>query len=432
MHVEATVKKLPKSEVEITVTLPWEEWSRQIDKAAQNVAKDVKVQGFRPGKVPRAVLEQKYGKALLLSEAAELAIQASYPHVLQQEKLDAIGRPQAEIKTVEEGKALEYVVKTAIVPEVKLKKGWDKDIQKVNKEQKDVKVEVTDEDLDKEIQRLAQTRAKFVAVDREAKKGDNAEVDFQVTMGGVPIEGGTSKKHPIVLGSGAFIPGFEEALEGMKAGEEKEFELVFPAEYHAKDLAGKPAMFKVKLVSVQERETPEIDDAFAQSLGKFKDLAELKDNFRTGMAEEKKAQAEEAHRTKMLDVLVAAAETELPEVLVHDELHKMMHEFDGQIQGMGMDFQEYLNGMGKTKEDLEKDWHPQAEKRLTASLALEQVAREKEVEASPEEIEAEMNKTMQYYRNVKDMEKNIDLERLYTYVKGKLQNEAVFKVLEKM
>jgi trigger factor len=432
MRMDVTVKKLPKSEVEIAVTLAWEDWSRHIDKAAEKVSKDVKLKGFRPGKVPRAVLEQKYGKALLLSEAAELAIQASYPHVLQQEKLDAIGRPQAEIRTVADGKALEYVVKTAVVPEVKLKKGWEKDVQKANKEQKDAKLEVSEEDLEKEIGRLAQTRAKFVAVDRTAKSGDNVEVDFQVLMGGVPIEGGTSKKHPVVLGSGAFIPGFEEAIEGMKAGEEKSFELTFPADYHAKDLAGKPATFDVKLVSVQEREIPEINDAFAQSLGKFKDLAELKENFRSGMLEEKKVQAEEAHRTGMIEALVAASEAELPEVLVHDELHKMMHEFEGQIQGMGMDFEEYLKGMGKTREDLEKDWHGQAEKRLLASLALEKVAREREIEASPEEIEAEMNKTMQYYRNVKDMEKNIDLERLYTFVKGKLQNERVFELLAKM
>jgi trigger factor len=430
--MEVTKKVLPKSEVEVTVSLPWEDWSKHIDNAAENVAKNVKMQGFRPGKVPRAVLEQKYGKALLLHEAAELAIQASYPQVLEQEKIDAIGRPQAEIKTVEEGKALEYVVKTAVVPQVKLKDSWKKGVQKANKEEATTKVEVPEEDIEKEMKRLAQTRSKFVTVNREARKGDTVEVDFQVRMDGVPIEGGTSKKHPLVLGSGAFIPGFEETLEGMKAGEEKEFELTFPAEYHAKDLAGKPASFQVKMLLVQEQEIPEVNDAFAQSLGNFKTIAELRENLRSGMAEEKKVQAEEGHRAKITEALIAAAEAELPEVLVHEELHKMLHEFEAQIQSLGMDFEEYLKGIGKTKDDLHKDWHGQAEKRLLASLALEEVARQEEVDVASEEIEAEMNKTLQYYRNVKDMEKNIDLERLYAYVKGKMRNEKVFEILTKM
>lgn len=430
--MEVVVKQLPKSEVEISVSLPWEAWSKHIDKAVDRLAKDVKIQGFRPGKVPQSVLEQKYGRALILSEAAEIAVQESYPQALAQNHVDAIGKPEAEIKTVEDNKALEYVVKTAIVPKVTLKAAWEKEVKKINQAEKGAEATVSDEDVEKEVERLAMTRAKYVTVNRPAKSGDNVEVDFQVMIGGVPIEGGTSKKHPIVLGSGAFIPGFEEAVEGMEAGQEKDFELTFPSEYHAKDLAGKPATFHVKVGLVQEREIPAIDDAFAQSLGKFKDIAELRENFKTGMLEEKKQQTQEAHRTKIVDALVEAAEAELPEVLIHEELHKMIHEFEAQIQGMGMDFQEYLKSIKKTEKELHDEWEPQAEKRLLASLALEEVARDKEIEAAQEEIEAEMNKTMQYYRNVKDMEKNIDLERLYSYVKGKLQNEKVFEALLKM
>lgn len=429
--MNVTVKKLEKSEVEVSVSLPWEDWKKHMDKAAANVAKDVKMQGFRPGKVPREVIEKKYGKGVILQEAADMAIQVSYPEVLKQEKLEPIGRPQAEIKTAEEGKDLEYVVKTAVMPEVKLKK-WQDAVKKVNKESAGEKIEVSDEDVDKELERLAKTRAKFITVNRAAQKGDNVEIDFEALRDGVVIENGTGYKHPLVLGSSTFIPGFEDHLIGMGAGDEKEFELEFPKEYHAKDLAGQKATFRVKLGLVQEREIPLIDDTFAQSLGKFNDLGELRGNMRDGMLEEKKAQASEAHRAKIVEVLIEAVETEIPEVMIDEEVHKMIHEFEGQIQTMGMNFEDYLKELGKTHKDMHKEWAPQAEKRLKAALALEEVAKEQEVEIDAADVETEMNKTLLQYKSIKDIEKNIDLEKLYSYVKGRMQNEKVFDVLVKM
>jgi len=258
------VKPLEQSEVEITVSLPWEDWKKYADKAAKSIAKDVKMPGFRPGKVPQAVIEKKYGKEGILLEAADLAVQDSYAEVLRQEKLETIGRPKAEVKTAEEGKALEYVVTTAVMPKATLKP-WKDAVKKINKEVAAEKIEASDEEVQKELERLAKTRAKFITVNRAAKTGDNVEVDFQVLRDGVVIENGTGKKHPLVLGSNTFIPGFEEKLIGMMAGEEAEFELSFPAEYHAKNLAGQTATFKVELRLVQERDVPALDDVFAQS-----------------------------------------------------------------------------------------------------------------------------------------------------------------------
>ncbi|MDD5083939.1 MAG: trigger factor [Candidatus Moranbacteria bacterium] len=429
MHI--VVKPLAQSEVEITVTLPWEAWKRHAAKAAKNIAKDVKLPGFRPGKVPQEVIEKKYGKEAILLEAADIAIQESYPEVLRQEKLETIGRPKAEVKEATEGKDLEYVVTTAVMPKATLKP-WKDAVKKINKEQAAEKIEVSEEDVTKELDRLAKTRAKFITVNRAAQKDDNVEVDFQVFRNGVVIENGTGKKHPLVLGSNTFIPGFEEQLIGMKTGEEKEFELSFPAEYHAKDLAGQTATFKVELRLIQEREVPVIDDAFAQSLGKFMTIDELKANIKEGMVEEKKQQGKEAHQAKIVEELIGLTEAALPAVMVDEEVHKMIHEFESQVQSMGMNLDEYLKGLGKTHKDLHKDWVPQAEKRLKAALALDEVAKDQEIEVAAEEVEVEMNKTLQYYKTMTDVEKKIDLEKLYSYVKGKMQNEKVFEYLLKL
>ena len=431
LNMNVTVKKLEKSEVEIAISLPWEAWKKHAEKAVKTIAKDVKIPGFRPGKVPADVIEKKYGKEAILLEAADLAIQASYPEALRAEKLETIGRPKAEVKVAEEGKDLEFVVTTAVMPEATLGE-WKAAVKKVNKEVAAEKVEVSDEDVEKELERIAKTRATFITVNRAAKTGDNVEVDFQVFRDGVIIENGTGKKHPIVLGSNTFIPGFEEHLIGLMTGEETEFELSFPTEYHAKDLAGQTAKFKVQIRLVQERDVPAIDDVFAQSLGKFATLDELKSNMKEGMIEEKKQQSQEAHQGKIVEALIELTEATLPEVMVEEEVHKMISEFEAQIQSMGMNLEDYLKELGKTHKDLHTDWEPQAEKRLKAGLALDAVAKDQEIEAAPEEIEAEMNKTLQYYKSMKDMEKKIDLEKLYSYVKGKMQNEKVFEYLMKL
>lgn len=423
------IKKLPKSEVEIRVSVEWNGWKKYIDQAVADISKEMKFPGFRAGKAPRDVVEKKVGANVILEEAAQKAIQGTYPEVLGKEKIEAIGQPKAEISKIAEGNEFEYKIVTAVVPEAEIS-NWRDKIKKVNKEYKGAKAEVKDEDIEKELTQLAQSRVQLVSVEREAKDGDSVMIDFEVKKQGVPIEGGSSKNHPLILGKGAFIPGFEENVVGMKAGEEKEFELTFPKEYHEKSLAGSPASFSVKLNAVQERKTPDISDAFAKSLGKFETLEELKKNISEGLMKEKKDQLAEKRRADYIEKLIESTEAELPEILVHEELHRMIGEFEMQLSGMGVTFEKYLEQIKKSQEDVEKEWEPQARKRILAALALEKVAKESEIEVSPEKIEAEINKTMAQYKNIKDVEKNIDLAKLYNYVKGNLQNEEVFEMLE--
>lgn len=429
--MKSEIKKLGKSEIEIKASIPWSDWKNFIGKAVEEISKDVKIKGFRPGKAPKDMVEQKVGKGPVLEAAARKAIQKTYPEAVAQEKVEALGSPRIEITKLAEGNELEYTAVTATMPEIVMKP-WQKEIKKINKNHKNKKSEVTDDELQNELEKLAKSRVKLVTVNREARKGDSVEVSFQVLRNGVPIENGTSRNHPMVLGSGAFIPGFEDNIIGMKEQEEKEFELKFPDKYHDKNLEGKPATFKVKVNLVQDRQTPEISDDFAKSLGKFENLEALKKNMRDGLLEEKNEKQKEKRRTDFLDKLVDLMEVELPEILVHAETHKMIDEFRSQIQGMGMEMEAYLEKMKKTEEDLEKEWSSQAEKRVKASLALEQIAKIMEITVSSKDIEEEMNKIMQSYKSVKDVEKNIDMERLYNYVKGNKLNEEVFKYLENL
>jgi len=427
--MDVSVKKLPKSRAEITVTLPWSEWEAEIGHAAEHLAEEVKIEGFRKGKIPRAMLEKKIGRNTLLVEGAEHAIDHTYPHALLKAEVVAIGKPEARLGTIEEGEPLEYTVETAIMPDITLGE-WDMRVKQVNKEYHAKQPTVSDAEVGEELVKIAESRAKFVTVLRGAKDGDMVEVDFTVSKDHVPIEGGTSKKHPVVLGKGAFIPGFEEHLIGMEAGEEKTFELSFPKEYHAKHLAGQPAEFRVKALLVQERDIPAIDDVFAKSLGSFESVEALRTNVHDGMLEEKKMKGREAHRIAILEAAVAGVEAEFPEELVENELDRMVREFENQVGMMGMSFDDFLMQTKKSVDDLRKEWCSQAVKRILSGVALETIAGEEEITVEQTEIEEDMNKALAYFKSQKQAEEKIDLQALYSASQTRLRNEKVFERLE--
>ncbi len=426
------MKHLPKSQIEFEVTIPKEDWEKYLDVTAKEASEEFNIAGFRPGKAPRKMVEEKVGKGVILNGAAEKAVQKSYADFIVKEKIEAIGSPKVEVLEIEEGKDLKYKAVVSVMPEIKIEEKYVKGIKEINKEYADKKIEVDEKELELELEKLANSRVKLVTVQREAQKNDNVEIDFEVKVGGVPIENGSSKKHPLIIGRGVFIPGFEEQIIGMKEGEEKEFELNFPADYHKKDLAGKLANFKVKVNLVQDRQTPEINDEFAVSLGKFENLEALKKNMREGMEHENAHKMKDEKRVKYIEEIIKNSKVELPEILIHEESHRMLQEFEYQLAPMGMNMDQYLAQIKKDKEELIADWEPQAQKRVISALALKEIAKMESLEATSEEVEVEMNKTLQYYKNVKDMEKNIDMEGLYTYSKGVLENEKVFEYLEKL
>jgi trigger factor len=427
--MDVQVKKLPESRREITVTLPWEEWREHMEHAAEHMAKNINLAGFRQGKVPVKLIEQRFGRQAILVETAEHAVHHAYPKAFVAAKAEAIGRPEIKFETVTENAPLVFSVVTDVLPEIELGK-WRQAVAAVNATHSEKPAVVAPEDVDKELAELAKMRAPFVTVDRPAKKGDTVKIDFIVSVDGVPIEGGKSTDHAIVLGSGTFIPGFEEAVEGMRAGDEKSFNLVFPEGYHAKHLAGKPATFAVTMKAVEERNIPAIDDAFARSLGKFETLAQLRENIEQGMLEERKRAKKEEHRTAILDALVTGAEMEFPAVLVSEEKERMLRQFRSQVESMSFSWETYLKEVKKSEDEMRQEWEPQAKKRVAAELILQKLAADESIDVDTESVEAEMNKVFQYYKNVKDAEKNIDMARLYTSVRGQLVNEKVLSWLE--
>ncbi len=426
------IKKLPKSQIEFEVRVPWEDWKPYLDQVAREISEELKIPGFRPGKAPRNLVEQKVGKSAVLRQAIEKAVHKSYVEFVMARTMEVIGAPEVEVGEAEEGKELVYTARASVVPELSLREGYEASIQEINKKYKEKTPEVNEEEVMIELEKLSHSRAKLVTVRREARKNDSVEIDFSVSIGGVPIENGSGKNHPLIIGRGVFIPGFEDNLAGMAEGEEKEFELKFPGDYHKKDFANKPALFKVKMNLVQEREVPEINDDFAKSLGNFENLEAFKKSMREGMRKENEKKLQEKRRTEYIEKLIEGAMVELPYVLVEKEVARMMQEFGHQIQSMGMDMEEYLRQIKKEKAELEKEWHPQAEKRVKSALILKEIAKKEKIEATPQEVEEEVNKTLHYYKSVKEVEKRLDVERLYTYAKGMLENEKVFGYLEKM
>jgi len=426
------MKKLPKSQIEFEVSIPSAEWEKYLDVVSKEASEEFNIAGFRPGKAPQNIIEQKVGKGEILNSASQKAVEKSYGEYVAKEKLEVIGAPQVEIEKIEEGKDLQYKVTVAVMPKGKLGNKYKAQIKKINAENKDKKITIEEKEVDLELEKLANSRAKLITVRREAQKNDNVEIDFSVAMDGKNIEKGSSKNHPLVIGQGLFIPGFEDNLVGMAEGAEKEFTLNFPSDYHEKNLAGKPAVFKVKLNLVQEREIPKIDDVFAKSLGNFADLLALKSKLKENMEHEQKHKQAEKIRNDYVEAIVANLEVELPDVLVESEAEKMIEEFAGQIQSMGMDLEKYLEQLKKTRADLKKDWQPQAEKRVKSALALKEAVLADEIKADTKEIEAEANKTLQYYKKIEHAEKQIDMQRLYNYTKGVLENEKLFKLLGKL
>jgi len=422
------IQKLPKSQIEIQISVPADELEKFLDMAAEELSNDLKIDGFRPGKAPRQIIEQKVGSEKVLAHGAEKAIKKTYVDAISKNKIEAIGEPKITITKIAPGNDLEYKAIVGIMPEIVLG-NYRKEIKLVKKNEPEA---IKNEQVQKELETLQKSRAKIITVRREAKKGDRVEIDFEVFVDGKLIEGGASQNHPLTIGENYFIPGFEDKLVGMKEKDEKEFELSFPKEYHQKGLAEKPARFKVKVNLVQEKELPEINNEFAKSLGKFENLEALKKSLIAGMELEQKKKNEDKWRTEAIEKIANSNQMEIPEVLLEGELEKMMAEFEQNIAGMGLTLDTYLENIKKSRSEIRKGWKETAEKRVKAALILREIARAEEIEVPTPEIEEEMNRVLAYYKSMPDMEKKVDMERLFNYTKGILTNEKVFKFLENL
>jgi len=303
------------------------------------------------------------------------------------------------------------------------------DYKGIKVKKNELKVEKAE--IDHSLDYLRKSRAKTITVNRPAEKGNRIEIDFEVRHGGVKIENGTSKNHPLILGEGRFLPGFEKELEGMSAGEEKNFSLKAPKDWPDKRVAEKNLDFKVKMNLVQERQIPELNEEFAKSLGSFTSIDALKESVSAGILEEKEAKEKQRIKIELIEKVAENSKIEVPENLILEELEKMINEFKFSITGFGLDFDKYLQEIKKTIPELKREWKNQAEKRVRMAVCLKAIAEKENIEVSEDEIENKINEELKNYPNTEEVKKNIDLKALRIYTEEVLRNEKVLGLLEK-
>lgn len=372
---------------------------KYLETAANNLSRQVKVAGFREGKVPLAAMKAQVGEMVIWEEAAKIFISKQLDDIIADNcPRPALGMPGIEINKLAPGNSLEFKVGVEMLPEVKL--GDYK-----NFALKTEAVEVKEEEVDKTITELREARVKEVLVDRSVTKGDKTLVDIKMFLDKVPLDGGQSKDTAIIVGKDYIIPGFDEKLVGAKKGEEREFVLLYPENHFQKNLAGKKVEFQVKINEIYERTLPAIDDELAKMFG-LKDLADLRHNLKHGLQSEKEQQARDKARGQMLDKLIAGTQFgELPASLIDSELQMMLAEMEHNISSYGGKFDDYLVSIKKTKEDLKIDWHEDAVKRVKAALALRLVAETEKIQPSEHEIEHEIEHLKEHYgQDTKAME----------------------------
>ncbi len=424
--MKSEIKKLPKSQVEILIEVTPEEIHPYLIKAAQKIAATAKIEGFRPGKAPFEVIKQKFGEMAILQEALDDIVAKTYTEAVEEGKIITIDQPQIEIQKMAPGEIFAYKATASILPKVTV--GDYKDL-KVEKK----KIEVKKEEVSKVIDDLRKMRASEVLVEREAKTGDKAEIDFDIFLDNVLIENGQYKKFPAILGEGRFIPGFEEQLIGLKAGDKKDFKLKFPDEYFQKNLAGKEAEFKTSCLGIYEIVLPENNDEFANAIsgGQFKTVKELEENIEHNLKHEKEHEEDHRLENEMLEKLVAISEfEEIPEVLIESERHRMMHELKDNIAKQGFDFNNYLASIKKTAEELEKELTPQAEMRAKTSILAREIYQKQKIEVREDEVLLEIEELAKGYPNNPEIRKQLEAETYKEYLRNKIGNRKVMEHLK--
>lgn len=418
-------KKLPKGQVSFEVTVPAEALAPAEARALSQIGAELELKGFRKGKAPLELVRKQVSDARVLEEAAYLVMEEKYPALVKAYGVRAAGRPNAAVQKLARGNPFVFTLTVAVYPEVALP-DYKKIAHNLVKER--APVSVGEKEVSDALEWLRQSRRKEALVSRPAKEGDLVEVDFESRIAGVKVDGGESRNHPFVLGKSSFAKGFDAQVAGMEPGSEKAFSLDIPADHARAEIRGKKVDFTVKLNSVSEVTLPELDDAFAQSLGGFADKAALETNVRDGLKQEKEEQEKEAFRTKLAEAIAEKTKADIADTLIDQEAAKMRSEMEHGLSERGLTLDAYLSAVKKAPEDFMREVRAQAEKRVKISLALEAIA-DTEAVAVPEQ---ELTKRMERYlaRFDERQRKTIDLEALSQYVTGVMRNEKVFALLE--
>ncbi|KML00745.1 trigger factor [Bacillus stratosphericus] len=376
----------------LTVEVDAETFNKALDDAFKKVVKQVSIPGFRKGKVPRGLFEQRFGVESLYQDALDILLPVEYPKAIDEAGIEPVDRPEIDVEKIEKGESLIFTAKVTVKPEVKLG-----DYKGLNVEKDDTSV--SDEDVQEELKAMQNRQAELVVKEEGAiENGDTVVLDFEGFVDGEAFEGGKAENYSLEVGSGSFIPGFEEQLVGLEAGAEKDVEVTFPEEYHAEDLAGKPAVFKVKIHEIKAKELPALDDEFAKDVDEeVETIAELTEKTKKRLEEAKENEAEGKLREELVAKASENAEVDVPQAMVDTELDRMMKEFEQRLQMQGMNLELYFQFSGQDEDALKEQMKEDAAKRVKSNLTLEAIAAAEDLQVSDEEVEEELSKMAEAY-----------------------------------
>ncbi|MFJ5965495.1 trigger factor [Bacillus sp. NPDC093026] len=376
----------------LTVEVDAETFNKALDDAFKKVVKQVSIPGFRKGKVPRGLFEQRFGVESLYQDALDILLPVEYPKAIDEAGIEPVDRPEIDVEKIEKGENLIFTAKVTVKPEVKLG-----DYKGLNVEKDDTTV--TDEDVQEELKAMQHRQAELVVKEEGAiENGDTVVLDFEGFVDGEAFEGGKAENYSLEIGSGSFIPGFEEQLVGLEAGAEKDVEVTFPEEYHAEELAGKPAVFKVKIHEIKAKELPALDDEFAKDVDEeVETLAELTEKTKKRLEDAKENEAEAKLREELVAKASENAEVDIPQSMIDTELDRMMKEFEQRLQMQGMNLELYFQFSGQDEDALKEQMKEDAAKRVKSNLTLEAIAATENIQVSDEEVEEELSKMAEAY-----------------------------------
>ena len=386
------VEKLEKNMAKLTIEVPAEELEKALQHAYQKNKNKISVPGFRKGKVPRQMIEKMYGPEIFYDDAANELIPDAYANAADECELELVSRPVIDIVQIAKGQPFIFTAEVAVKPEVTLGAYKGIEVEKVD-------VTATEEEINAELDKERESNSRTITVeDRAVQDGDMTVIDFEGFVDGVAFEGGKGTDYPLTIGSGAFIPGFEEQLVGAELGKEVEVNVTFPEEYHAKELAGKPAVFKCTVKEIKVKELPELDDDFAQDVSEFDTLEEYKADVKKKVEERKAAQAKSAKEDAVIEKIIEGAQMELPDAMVKTQAEHLVDDFAQRLQMQGMSLDQYMQFTGSTIDAMVEQMKPQATKRIQSRLVLEAVAKAENIEIGEDEIEAEIGRMAEAYK----------------------------------
>ena len=394
------VEKLEKNMAKLTIEVPAEELEAAIEQAYQKNKGRIQIPGFRKGKVPRKLIEQMYGKSFFYEDAANALIPEACEKAVEECTETIVSSPKIDVTQIEAGKPFIFTAEVALKPDVTL--GQYKGVEVPAAD-----TAVTDEEVDADLNQQRENNSRMVTVDRAVEDGDIAVIDYEGSVDGVAFEGGKGENYSLAIGSHSFIDNFEEQLIGKKAGEEVDVNVTFPEEYHAKELAGKPALFKVSVKEVKEKQLPELDDEFASEVSDFETLAEYKEDIRKKLGEKKEEDAKRAKEDAAVEAVIAQAQMEIPDAMVETQQRQMLDDFAQRLQMQGMSLDLYCQYTGQTQASMLESVKPQALKRIQSRLVLEAVAAAEGIVASEEDYENEVKRMADNYKMEADKVKEI-------------------------